>query len=183
MCERVGARRVREACVKCAECSNRRFLPVTDDVIRWHLSGRDAEGQTFVAGIYPLLPDETCSFLAVDFDKANRQGDATAFLDTCRRLSIPATLERSRSGRGGHVWTFFEDAIPAAMARRLGSYVLTETMESRPDIGLDSYDRYRCGVKVKIGRDSSSPLRSTWASYRFPRILCRPSVCLRNAPR
>ena len=127
--------------VKCAECPNRRFLPVTDDVIRWHLSGRDADGQTFVAGIYPLLLDETCFFLAIDFDKANWQDDAAAFLDTCRRLSIPAALERSRSGRGGHVWTFFAEAVPAAMARRLGSYVLTETMEGRPDIGLDSYDR------------------------------------------
>jgi len=51
--------------IKCAECPNRRFLPVTDDVIRWHLSGYDAEGQPFVAGVYPLLQDETCFFLAV----------------------------------------------------------------------------------------------------------------------
>jgi hypothetical protein len=55
--------------IKCAECPNRRFLPVTDDVIHWHLSGRDPEGQPFVAGVYPLLLDETCFFLAVDFDK------------------------------------------------------------------------------------------------------------------
>lgn len=127
--------------VKCAECPNRRFLPVTDDVIRWHLSGLDADRHAFVAGVYPLLLDETCFFLAVDFDKVNWQDDAAAFLDSCRRLKIPAALERSQSGRGGHVWVFFEDAIPGAMARRLGSYVLTETMESRPDIGLDSYDR------------------------------------------
>ena len=63
------------------------------------------------------------------------------FLEACRRLDLPAALERSRSGRGGHVWLFFEEAIPAALARRLGSHVLTETMEGRPDIGLDSYDR------------------------------------------
>ncbi len=127
--------------IKCAECPNRRFLPVTDDVIRWHLSGCDAEGQPFVAGVYPLLQDETCFFLAVDFDKAGWREDAAAFLDTCRRLNLPAALERSRSGRGAHVWFFFEEAIPAALARRLGSHVLTETMEGRPDIGLDSYDR------------------------------------------
>src|SRR6266478_3533341 len=53
--------------VKCAECPNRRFLPVTDEVIRWHLSGRDDVGQPFVAGVYPMLLDETCFFLAVDF--------------------------------------------------------------------------------------------------------------------
>ena len=127
--------------IKCAECPNRRFLPVTDDVIRWHLSGCDAEGQPFVAGVYPLLQDETCFFLAVDFDKAGWRDDAAAFLDACRHLSLPAALERSRSGRGAHVWFFFEEAIPAALARRLGAHVLTETMEGRPDIGLDSYDR------------------------------------------
>ena len=55
--------------------------------------------------------------------------------------ALPAALERSRSGRGGHVWLFFEEAIPAALARRLGSHLLTEAMEDRPDIGLDSYDR------------------------------------------
>jgi hypothetical protein len=54
--------------IKCAECPNRRFLPVTDDVIRWHLSGRGPRGEPFVAGVYPLLLDETCFFLAVDFD-------------------------------------------------------------------------------------------------------------------
>jgi superfamily II DNA or RNA helicase/very-short-patch-repair endonuclease len=127
--------------IKCAECPNRRFLPVTDDVIRWHLSGSDAEGQPFVAGVYPLLQDETCFFLAVDFDKAGWRDDAAAFLEACRHLNLPAALERSRSGRGAHVWFFFEEAIPAALARRLGSHFLTETMEGRPDIGLDSYDR------------------------------------------
>jgi superfamily II DNA or RNA helicase/very-short-patch-repair endonuclease len=127
--------------IKCAECPNRRFLPVTDDVIRWHLSGCDAEGQPFVAGVYPLLQDETCFFLAVDFDKAGWREDAAAFLEPCRHLNLPAALERSRSGRGAHVWFFFEEAIPAALARRLASHVLTETMEARPDIGLDSYDR------------------------------------------
>jgi superfamily II DNA or RNA helicase/very-short-patch-repair endonuclease len=127
--------------IKCAECPNRRFLPVTDDVIRWHLSGHDGEGQPFVAGVFPLLQDETCFFLAVDFDKAGWREDAAAFLEASRHLDLPAVLERSRSGRGAHVWFFFEEAIPATLARRLGSHVLTETMERRPDIGLDSYDR------------------------------------------
>jgi hypothetical protein len=114
---------------------------VTDEVIRWHLSGQDAEGQPFVAGVYPLLLDETCFFLAVDFDKAGWEEDAVAFMGACRRLDLPAALERSRSGRGGHVWLFFEEALPAALARRVGSHLLTEAMEGRPDIGLDSYDR------------------------------------------
>jgi hypothetical protein len=124
--------------IKCAECPHRRFLPVTDEVIRWHLSGQGDDGQPFVAGVYPLLLDETCFFMALDFDKGGWSDDAAAFLETCRRLGVPAELERSRSGCGGHVWLFFEDAVPAALARRLGSHLLTETMECRPDIGLDS---------------------------------------------
>jgi hypothetical protein len=127
--------------IKCAVCPNRRFLPVTDDVVRWHLQGRDESGQAFVAGVYPLLLDETCFLLAADFDKVGWQADAVAFLQACRRLGLNAVLERSRSGHGGHVWLFFENAIPATLARRLGSHVLTEAMEARPEIGLDSYDR------------------------------------------
>ena len=128
--------------VKCAECPHRQFLPVTDDVIRWHLSGHDDAGQPFVAGVYPMLRDESCLFLAVDFDKREWRDDAAAFRETCRRLDLPAAAERSRSGRGTHVWLFFEEAIPAALARKLGSHILTETMERRPDVGLDSYDRF-----------------------------------------
>jgi len=93
-------------------------------------------------GTYPMLQDETCFFLAADFDKTHWQEDAQAFLETCRRMKVTAVLERSRSGNGGHVWLFFQEAVPAALARRLGSHILTETMEFRPDIGLDSYDRF-----------------------------------------
>jgi len=128
--------------IKCADCLQRRFLPLTDDVVRWHLSGHDDDGQPFVAGVYPMLPDETCFFLAVDFDKTGWREDTTAFLDTCRRLGLPAALERSRSGRGGHVWLFFDQAVSAAVARKLGSHILTETMERHPEVGLDSYDRF-----------------------------------------
>jgi superfamily II DNA or RNA helicase/very-short-patch-repair endonuclease len=128
--------------IRCADCSHQRFLPVTDDVIRWHLSGHDDVRQPFVAGVYPMLLDETCFFLAADFDKTSWQEDATAFAETCRQLNLPAAIERSRSGQGGHVWLFFEEAIPAALARRLGSHILTETMERRPEVGLDSYDRF-----------------------------------------
>jgi hypothetical protein len=127
--------------IKCAECPHQRFLAVTDDVIRWHLSGRDDSGQPFVAGVYPLLRDATCFFVAVDFDKGGWREDAAAFLTTCRQLDVPAALERSRSGRGAHAWLFFDEAIPAALARRLASHILTETMERHPDVGLDSYDR------------------------------------------
>src|SRR5947208_2312150 len=124
--------------IKCADCRHRRFLPVTDDVIRWHLSGVDDAGEPFVAGVYPMLQDESCFFLAADFDKDGWSEDSAAFIETCRNMNVAAVLERSRSGRGGHVWMFFEEAVTAAAARRLGSYALTETMERHPVIGLDS---------------------------------------------
>lgn len=127
--------------IKCADCPNRRLLQVTDAVIRWHLSGRDDRGRDFVMGVYPMLQDETCHFLVVDFDGDCWHEDAGAFLETCRHLDLPAALERSRSGNGGHVWFFFEETISACLARKLGSHVLTETMEKRPEIGLGSYDR------------------------------------------
>ncbi len=126
---------------KCGRCPNRRLLGVTDETIFWHLTGRDSKGQPFVMGIFPILQDETCFFLAADFDKEGWLEDARAFLETCRRHELPAYLERSRSGRGGHVWMFFDRAIPAGLARRLGSWLLTETMERRPALGLNSYDR------------------------------------------
>jgi len=128
--------------VKCAVCPNRRFLAVTDEVIRNHLCGYNKRGRDFVIGLYPMLRDETCFLLAVDFDKKHWQEDIAAFLATCRRLDIPVAVERSRSGNGAHAWVFFEEPVPAALARKLASHLLTETMEQRPDIGLDSYDRF-----------------------------------------
>ena len=128
--------------IKCSDCPHQRWLPVTDDVVRCHLSGVDDRGRGFVAGVYPMLLDERCFLLAVDFDKGDWRADALAYLDTCARLQIPAALERSRSGNGGHVWIFFTEAISASLARKLGSHVLTETMERRPEAGLKSYDRF-----------------------------------------
>src|SRR5271163_1470532 len=82
--------------IKCAECPHRRFLPTSDEVIRWHLSGQDPAGADFVMGVYPMLLDETCFFLAADFDKSSWEEDARAFLKTCHQLNLPAALERSR---------------------------------------------------------------------------------------
>ena len=129
--------------VKCAACPHRRFLPVTDEVIRWHLAGRDDDGRDFVMGAYPMLcrTRPASSWQPISTRHTGRKTQRV-ILETCRRMNLTAALERSRSGNGGHVWLFFEEAIPAALARRLGSHILTETMERRPDIGLDSYDRF-----------------------------------------
>ena len=85
--------------IKCGDCLHQAFVALTNDVVRNHLLGQDignpGRRDTFVAGVYPLLPDETCWFLAADFDKEFWQRDALAFLATCRENAIPACLERS----------------------------------------------------------------------------------------
>ena len=121
--------------IKCGNCENREFLPLTDPIIYDHLTGKHT------IGVYPLLPDDTCWLLAADFDKKSWQEDTVAFLITCEELSISAFLERSRSGNGGHVWIFFSEPIPASLARKLGCAILTRTMAKRHQIGFDSYDR------------------------------------------
>ncbi|MAG32660.1 MAG: restriction endonuclease subunit R [Deltaproteobacteria bacterium] len=121
--------------VKCGDCPQQAFLPVTDRVVRDHLQGRH------VIGIYPLLHDETCWFLAVDFDKAGWKSDVRAFCETCDGFGLHAAVERSRSGNGAHVWFFFSEPVPAVDARRMGSYLLTETMNRRHELSLSSYDR------------------------------------------
>ncbi|QOY85848.1 TOTE conflict system archaeo-eukaryotic primase domain-containing protein [Paludibaculum fermentans] len=114
----------------------RKYLPLSDSVVEEHLKGQ------ITVGLYPLLPDDTCWFLAADFDKEAWQEDASAFLAVCREWAVPAALERSRSGNGGHVWIFFEQPISATLARRLGCALLTRAMERRHQIGLSSYDRF-----------------------------------------
>lgn len=113
----------------------RSLLPLTDDAIRDHLTGK----QTI--GIYPLLSDETCQFLAADFDKKSWMADAAAFAEACRRFGVPVAVERSRSGNGAHAWMFFDRPVRALDARKLGCGLLTRAMEKRHQIGLDSYDR------------------------------------------
>ena len=117
--------------VKCSECLHRSFSPVTDNVIREHLEGKHT------IGVYPLLTDETCCFLAIDFDKESWTDDVTAFMETCRNLKIPAALERSRSGKGAHVWIFFSAPVLASKARKLGSYLLTKTMSRHHQLGME----------------------------------------------
>lgn len=121
--------------IKCHECSNSKWLPVTNAVIYDHLVGKH------MIGVYPLRQDETCYFLAIDFDKTHWQRDVLAFSQTCRCFSVPVLLERSQSGNGAHVWIFFADSIPAALARNLGTALLTQTMREHAGLSLDSYDR------------------------------------------
>ena len=129
--------------VKCGECPNQAFVPFGDDIIRSHLTGRAAgNAGDFIAGIYPMRADETCWFLAADFDKKSWKRDVVAFRDTARAKGVPVAIERSRSGNGAHAWIFFEEPVAAGDARRLGALLITATMDRCPDIGFDSYDRF-----------------------------------------
>ncbi len=125
---------------KCKNCSNRELLPLEASVIDGHLRNKDENGAGTV-GVYPLLPDETCLFLAVDFDEENWQEDIAAFRSACKESGIPIAVERSRSGNGAHAWLFFEEPVPAASARKLGNALLTKAMSIRHEIRFASYDR------------------------------------------
>ena len=121
--------------VKCGDCPNQAFIPVTDEVILDHLQGRH------VVGVYPMLKDETCLFLAVDFDKSSWTDDVSAFVETCLKFDVPVSVERSRSGNGAHVWIFFTQPVSASSARKMGCYLITETMSRHHHLSMKSYDR------------------------------------------
>ncbi len=127
--------------VACAACRNRKFLPVTPEVISQHLTGKDASGRPFVLGVYPLLPDERCAWVAADFDGDAWQDDAGAVRNCARELGFPAAMERSRSGVGAHLWWFFAQPLPARLAREFAASILTAAMDRRPRIMLASFDR------------------------------------------
>ena len=121
--------------IKCGDCGNRLLVPLTDSVIYDHLAGEHT------IGIYPLMDDDSCYFLAVDFDDENWQEDAKAFSKSCTSLGVPCALEISRSGQGAHAWIFFKERVSARDARRLGTALISHTCTSTRQLKLASYDR------------------------------------------
>ena len=121
--------------IKCSDCGNRLLIPLSDAVIYDHLAG----AQT--VGVYPLLSDDTCHFLAVDFDEAEWREDSQAFVQSAHELGVPVALEVSRSGNGAHAWIFFAGSVSARDARRLGTAIISHTCARTRQLKLTSYDR------------------------------------------
>ena len=121
--------------IKCGDCGNRLLIPLSDAVIYDHLAGEHT------VGVYPLLEDDSCYFLAVDFDEAEWRVDALAFMKSCDELGVPVALEISRSGNGAHAWVFFASRVSARDARRLGTAIITHTCARTRQLKLESYDR------------------------------------------
>ena len=124
----------------CKNCQYKDNVPLTLDVIKNHMYESKK-----VIGIYPMLKDDTCYFLAFDFDNKNNdldvKDDVLAFASICDKYNIPIGIEKSRSGKGYHIWIFFKDNIKALTARKLGSLLLSKTMEIKDSFKISSFDR------------------------------------------
>jgi hypothetical protein len=122
------------------------YLPLTPEAIDAHLRGEAH------IGLYPLSDDDTCWWIAADFDKEAAMLDALAYMKAARSHGIPAALEVSQSGRGAHVWIFFAHAIAASVARSIATSLLGEALRLRGSMHLSSYDRLFPSQDVHTGR-------------------------------
>ena len=136
----------------CNECEHKKWTKVSARKIIAHLIGNKEDGSD-VIGVYPLLPDGKCRFIVFDFDNHEKGAEATDFaniddewhkeVDALRKIciinGIKPLVERSRSGRGAHVWIFFKKAIPVGVARNFGFLLLDKGSAS---INLKSFHYY-----------------------------------------
>ena len=164
--------------IKCSQCPNQDFKPVTDQVIYDHLAGKH------VIGVYPMTGNDLCHFLAVDFDEGDWQADVNAFRQSCEELNIPCAVEISRSGNGAHAWIFFSEPVSARQARNLGAAIISYTCagtsqhnhqnnrQHHRQLRLSSYDRmfpnqdtlpkaFKSGVKSGVTSGTKSNTTSS----------------------
>ena len=130
------AMRIKGACKKCVYKENQE---ITNATIQQHFTGTGVNA--LVMGVYPLLEDESCRFLAIDFDKGNWQEEILVAKRVYEEYGIKSYIERSRSGNGGHLWVFFTESIEAHIARKLGIKVLETAMNRNGISKFDSFDR------------------------------------------
>ncbi len=121
--------------VKCSECPNQAFLELDSQAIKNHLQG------FHTIGTYAITESDACVFLAADFDGDGWMVDITAYKKAALSMGVHAHIERSRSGNGAHAWIFFSDPIPAQMARRLGTAIVSKALQERHTLSLKTYDR------------------------------------------
>lgn len=140
--------------IQCKDCDNKAWIKLGSKQIEAHLKGEKADCSD-VVGVYPLFPDGTCRFLAFDFDNHNADNDdlgfdnndiswideVNALRQICKNLDIPVLVERSRSGRGAHVWIFFDKAISTSTARSFGFMLLDKGAEIVNLKSFRFYDR------------------------------------------
>jgi hypothetical protein len=122
--------------VKCSDCPHQKFPKLDHAAVESHLKGF----QTI--GTYAIREDDTCNFLACDLDGSTWKDDALIYRQCGRGLGLDIAVERSRSGNGAHAWLFFEDYVPARLARSLGTLILAKCSEQNSRLSLDSYDRF-----------------------------------------
>jgi superfamily II DNA or RNA helicase len=123
--------------VKCSECPNQAFPGLDAAAVDRHL-----RGQVPAIGTYAIREDDTCTFLACDFDGNGWQSDVFIYQAVAREMGVEVLVERSRSGNGAHAWVFFSEPVPARMARALGTAVLLKCGEVNHHVDLESYDRF-----------------------------------------
>jgi hypothetical protein len=148
------------------------YLTLTAEAIAKHLRG------DLHIGLYPLGDDDTCWWVAADFDKNAAMLDALAYLKAARAYRIPAALEVSQSGRGAHVWIFFAQATPASAARRIATSLLGEAIQLRGSMSLTSYDRLFPSQDVHTTR-YGQPYRHTVERHSPPtrhHVVSRPEL-------
>jgi len=121
--------------VKCSDCPHQKFPPLDERAIEAHLRG------AHTLGVYAIAVDDTCRFLAADFDGSDWRADVLAYREAAERIGIKVAVERSRSGNGAHAWIFFAQPVPAALARRLGTILVAKAAALRPALSLGAYDR------------------------------------------
>ncbi len=108
---------------------------MTKQVLLAHLRGEIS------IGIFPMSLSDTCSFLAIDFDKNNWREEVSILRDTAEQHGFEGHIEISRSGNGAHLWFFFEEEIACQQARNVGKRLLELAMQESKDIRFSSFDR------------------------------------------
>ena len=149
-----GCLRITGSKIKCQDCPKQAYKELKKEQIMEHLRG-SAEDATDVIGVFPLLTDDTCRFIVFDFDNHEKDAEKNDFANTdelwkeevdslrkiCDINRIDALVERSRSGRGAHLWIFFQKPIKAGLARKFGNALLNKGAESVNLKSFRFYDR------------------------------------------